>query len=173
MPPGDAILQAGRCSALAPATGSALFEQGSTAQNRKRKASSSPGSLLLFPEVGPRGYVHWASFFVRSIRLNLASAAAAPLFRRSPELSDSRRQQRWSARGASELTQCVERRSGAAVRSSDLVSPRHWRTETLQGPSPTLMWVTSVALSGSRTSTTLRAFRAAAPPPPLRVKSDE
>ncbi len=43
----------------------------------------------------------------------------------TPELSDSRRQGRWSARGASELPAGFERRSGAAVRSSDLVSPCH------------------------------------------------
>ena len=40
------------------------------------------------------------------------------------ELSDSRRQGRWSARGASELPPSLERTSGAAVRSSDLVRPR-------------------------------------------------
>jgi hypothetical protein len=34
--------------------GSALFEQGSTAQNKKWESSSSPGSLPLFAEVGPR-----------------------------------------------------------------------------------------------------------------------
>jgi hypothetical protein len=37
------------------------------------------------------------------------------------KLSDSRRQRRWIARGASGLPPSVERRSGAAVRSSDLV----------------------------------------------------
>jgi hypothetical protein len=82
MPPGDAIPQAGRCSALAPATGSALFEQGSTAQNRKRKASSSPGTLLFFSRVGPRFDVPWASFFPCSIRLSLEFGATARVFRR-------------------------------------------------------------------------------------------
>ena len=38
------------------------------------------------------------------------------------EVSDRRRQGRWSARGTSELPPGVERRSGAAVRSTDLVS---------------------------------------------------
>jgi len=40
------------------------------------------------------------------------------------KVSGRRRQGRWSARGASELPPSVERTSGAAVRSSDLVS-RH------------------------------------------------
>jgi len=39
----------------------------------------------------------------------------------TPELRDSRRQAWWSARGASEPSPSFERRSGAAVRSSDLV----------------------------------------------------
>jgi len=43
---------------------------------------------------------------------------------RTSELSGSRRQERWSAQGASELPPSVERRSGAAVRSSDLVRHR-------------------------------------------------
>jgi hypothetical protein len=37
------------------------------------------------------------------------------------ELSDSRRQERWSAQGTHELPPGVERSSGAAVRSSDFV----------------------------------------------------
>jgi len=37
------------------------------------------------------------------------------------EVSDRRRQERWSARGTVELPPGVERRSGAAVRSTDLV----------------------------------------------------
>jgi len=41
----------------------------------------------------------------------------------TPELSDRRRQERWSARGASEFPPSRERRSGAAVRSSGLVMP--------------------------------------------------
>lgn len=43
--------------------------------------------------------------------------------RLTTELSDSRRQERWSARGAHESPPSVERRSGAAVRSSGLVGP--------------------------------------------------
>jgi hypothetical protein len=39
----------------------------------------------------------------------------------TPELSDSRRQERRSARSTSELPPSVERSSGAAVRSSDLL----------------------------------------------------
>jgi hypothetical protein len=47
------------------------------------------------------------------------------LTRRTAELSDSRRQERWSARGAPELPPGFERRSGAAVRSSDFVGRPH------------------------------------------------
>jgi hypothetical protein len=35
-------------------------------------------------------------------------------------MSDRRRQKRWSAKGASELSPGVERRSGATVRSTEL-----------------------------------------------------
>jgi hypothetical protein len=87
MPPGDAIPQEGRCSALAPVTGSALFEQGSTVGSRKRESSSSPGTLLFFSRVGPRGDVLWASFFVWSVRLSLEFGATARVFRRSTQMS--------------------------------------------------------------------------------------
>ena len=39
------------------------------------------------------------------------------------EVSDRRREERWSARGTSELPPSVQRKSGAAVRSTDFVRP--------------------------------------------------
>ena len=44
--------------------------------------------------------------------------------RLTTEVSDRRRHGRWSARSTLELPSSVERRSGAAVRSTDLVRPR-------------------------------------------------
>lgn len=42
------------------------------------------------------------------------------------EVSNRRRQKRWSARGTAELQSCVERISGAAVRLYRLVKPSHF-----------------------------------------------
>jgi hypothetical protein len=70
--------------------------------------------------------------FIAFVKFRVVHYAEGVRCRRTTELSDSRRQARWSARGASELPPSVERRSGAAVRSRDLVRRRYRHQKNLK-----------------------------------------
>ncbi len=82
-------------------------------QNKLRTHSlAQPQRLALSPEVS------WQTAYPSASQ---PATAVRSLFWRTPEVSDRRRQKRWSARGASELPPHVERKSGAAVRWTDFV----------------------------------------------------
>jgi hypothetical protein len=107
------------------------------ARTRRSHPTSSSCSSLAWCEQKPTKKTKPAHALGRVVRSALACdvgisvailccwlAPSAHDWRLTTELSDSRRQERWSARGASESPPGLERRSGAAVRSSDLVSPQ-------------------------------------------------
>jgi hypothetical protein len=93
-----------------------------------------PGTVALPPPV--QRLLPWNTCRERQdlVRLPMLSSDECDFMsQRTTEVSDCRRQRRWSARDTLELPLGIMRRSGAAVRSTDFVRPSQFRSHFFSG----------------------------------------